>query len=341
MAVLAYIIFLNIRLTNVEKRFGGRELLQCSQDAIQKVMNQRVVRIEGSLSEGSGFPISDHEIFTNFHVIDGETSPKVVFSDGSIVTPTKIIGNRDKDMAILDVDRTLTPLPFYGYLGTSTINPSPTFGEPLYAVGYAEGSELTGGVTITRGSYNGSIYENELKSSFIQTDASVVEGMSGGPLVDACGRVIGVNTLGVAGLSMFIDMTSIQNSIGDLSDKDIAKASIDTSKPLGVVNAFYTYIGSHNLKNAYDLIDPSRQTQTYDYWTQGYTTTLQVYLISAKPDAKDKNKINIKLSSLDWINGTTMSKYFEGYWIVGDNLKLKGVNIQTVQNPSDDWFNGN
>ena len=144
--------------------------------------------------------------------------------------------------------------------------------------------------------------------------------------------------MGLAGLSMFLDMTSVQNSSGDFSDKDVAKIKIDTTTPLGVVNAYYNYIGAHDLKDAYNLIDPMRQTEPFDHWTQGYATTLQTYLVSISVDAKNKNKINIKLESQDWINGKMVYQYFEGYWIVGKNLKLTGVSIQQVQNPPEEWF---
>jgi hypothetical protein len=291
------------------------------------------------MGEGSGFPISGNEIFTNFHVIDGETSPKVVFPDGSIETPIKITGSKEKDMAVLTLNRKLTPLPFYGVMGTSATSANLVFGEPLYAAGYAMGSDLKGGVTINKGSYNGTRYEDTYKASFIQTDATVVPGMSGGPLVNSCGQVVGVNTMGVAGLSMFLDMASVQNSVGSFSDKDLAKIKVDTSTPEGVVNAFYTYIGARDLKNAYDLITPDWPgLDTYQGWIKGYATTLQVTLISAIPDKVDKNKIAVKLSAQDWINGTMVLKYFEGYWIVGDNLKLKAASIKVVSDPPYDWF---
>jgi hypothetical protein len=302
-------------------------------------MNENVVRIEGSLAEGSGFPISENEIFTNFHVIDGDATPKVVFADGSIETPVSIIGDRDKDMAILKLNRKLTPLPFYGYFGTLNSAPNLIFGEPLYAVGYAMGSDLKGGVTINKGSYNGTRYEDSVKVSYIQTDATGVGGMSGGPLVNACGQVVGVNTMGVAGLSMFIDITSVQNSMLDLSDEQVSKIEVETETPYGVVNAFYTYIGAGDLRKAYDLVDPSRmQGQSFEEWIHGYATTLQVGLITAKTEDFDENKVLVKLYSEDWVEGTLAIKYFEGYWIVGDNLKLMDASIQEVENPSYEWF---
>lgn len=330
-----------MRLVNVEKRFGGQKLLKCSQEEIQKLMNERVVRIEGSIGEGSGFPISEYQIFTNFHVIDGEASPKVVFPDGSIETPVSILGSKDKDMAILKLNRKLTPLSFYGYLGTSATDPQLIFGEPLYAAGYAMGSDLKGGVTINRGQFNGKRYEESIGISLIQTDATIIQGMSGGPLVNACGQVVGVNTQGVAGLSMFLDMTSVQNSIGDMTGDEITKIKVDTTTPEGVVNAFYTYIGARDLKKAYELLDPTwLDGRKYEDWIKGYATTLQVGLISTKPDDRNENKIEVKLYAEDWVNGTIVMKYFEGYWIVGENLKLKEASIKEIQKPNFDWFYG-
>jgi S1-C subfamily serine protease len=337
--VLAYIGYLNVRLSNVEKRFGGTKLLKCSQEAIQKTMNEQVVRIEGSLGEGSGFPISENEIFTNFHVIDGEASPKVVFADGSIESPISIVGNREKDMAILKINRKLTPMPFYGYLGTLNTAPGLIFGEPVYAAGFAMGSSLEGGVTINKGSYNGTRYEDSVNVSYIQTDATIIGGMSGGPLVNACGQVVGVNTQGVAGLSMFIDITSVQNSILDLSGEHVAKIEVDTTTPEGVVNAFYTYIGARDLEMAYDLVDPSRmQGQTFEEWIQGYATTLQVDLVNYSVDKINKNKIAVKIMSQDWVQGSLVYKFFEGYWVVGENLKLIEASMKEIPQPGYEWY---
>lgn len=333
------ILNFNSRISNIEKHFGGAKLLRCSIEEVQKTMNDNVVRIEGSLSEGSGFAISEDEILTNFHVIEGEVSPKVVFSDGSIETPVKIIGNKEKDIAILKLNKKLTPLPFYGYFGTLATTSELVFGEPLYSVGYALGSSLKGGVTINKGSYNGKRYEDSNKILYIQTDASIVQGMSGGPLVTSCGEVIGMNTAGLAGLSMFIGMSSVQNSMLELTDEDVEKITVDTTTPLGVVKAFYTYIGVRDLKKAYDLIDPARlQGQTYEYWIQGYATTLQVNLVSAKADEKDKNKILVKIMSQDWVDGSLIYKYYEGYWVVSEDLRLKDSSINTVKSPDWNWY---
>ncbi len=327
---------INARLENIERRFGGTEKLKCSEQDVQKLMQKSVVRIIGSLSEGSGFPISKNEIFSNFHVIDGEPSPKVVFPDGTFETAVKIRGNKQKDIAILTIARELEPLPFYGFYGTSTYSPNPTFGEPVYAAGYPFGSELPGDVTINKGSFGGKRFSKDFDMTLLQTEISVNKGMSGGPLVTSCGQVIGVNTAGVAGLSMFLDIASIQSAFGELSSEEIAKFEIDTNTPEGVVKAFYAYIKARDLEKAYGLGGVDKLP--YEQWVKGYENTLHVNLIFSRADKKDKNKIHIKIVSRDWVNNELVQRYFEGDRIVSKNLKLEGSNIKEIKNPGWDWF---
>lgn len=55
----------------------------------QENLKKSVVRIVGGYSEGTDFFISDNQVLTNFHVIADEPSPKIIFPDGSFITPTK------------------------------------------------------------------------------------------------------------------------------------------------------------------------------------------------------------------------------------------------------------
>lgn len=277
-----YIFNIEKRLQNIENRFGGAEKLKCSETAVQELLQKRVVRVIGGLSEGSGFPISQTEIITNFHVIDGEPSPKIVYPDGSFETPVSIKGNKQKDIAILTVTRLDKALPFYGYYGNTAYPANPTFGEPVYAAGYPLGSELPGAVTIKKGNYNDKRYIKQLEMNLLQTDISLVSGMSGGPLVNACGQVIGVNTLGLAGLSMFLDMTNVQQQIPELDSKDIVKVEINTTTPQGAVEAFYAYIKARDLEKAYRLLSNARiSVMSFQEWQEGYKNTLHVDLVKS------------------------------------------------------------
>ena len=48
--------------------------------------------------------------------------------------------------------------------------------------------------------------------------------------------------------------------------------------------------------------------------------------------------MNIKLSSQDWVDGGMDWKYFEGYWIVGEKMKLSESSIKEVTDPSFEWL---
>ena len=67
---------------------------------VQDKLKGSVTRVVGGYSEGSGFFIAENQILTNFHVIADEPSPKIIFPDGEFVTPVKILGNQDVDLAV-------------------------------------------------------------------------------------------------------------------------------------------------------------------------------------------------------------------------------------------------
>src|SRR5215210_6365088 len=144
----------------------------------------------GAEATGSGFVIDkDGHIVTNQHVVAGASSVNVQFADGNEVD-AKVVGtDPSTDVAVLDVDlpaSQLTPLRF----GSSA---SLEVGNPVVAIGSPFGLEgtLTSGVVSGLGreiqSPNGFTIENA-----VQTDASLNHGNSGGPLLDAEGRVVGV-----------------------------------------------------------------------------------------------------------------------------------------------------
>jgi hypothetical protein len=313
--------------------------LKCSEENVQKLMQDSVVRVIGSFGEGSGFPMSENEILTNFHVIEGEPFPKIVFSDGSFATAENIIGNRQKDIAIITISKKLEPLSFYGYYGTSNYYADPIFGEPVYAAGYPFGSSFPGVVTIKKGSFGGKRFSKDFDINLLQTEIDLNPGMSGGPLVNSCGQVIGINTAGLAGLSVFLDILSVQNAFSTLSTDEITKIEIDTSTPEGIVNAFYTYIKARDLRKAYDLVTEEKlKGESYEEWVKGYENTLHVDLLMSKIDEENENKIFVKIISSDWVNDELIYRYFEGWWEVNDDLKLWKSIIEEIQEPDWEWF---
>ena len=142
--------------------------------------------------EGTGVILTaDGELLTNAHVVDSATHVTVTTSDGKN-HPAKVLGvDTDDDIAVVKMTdvKNLTP----AMLGTSAKS---IVGEPVVAVGNALG--LDGAPTVTTGivsALNRSL-DDQTSSlhGLIQTDAAINHGNSGGPLLNARGEVIGINT---------------------------------------------------------------------------------------------------------------------------------------------------
>ncbi|MBE9605306.1 Do family serine endopeptidase [Acetobacteraceae bacterium H6797] len=137
---------------------------------------------------GSGFIIdSEGHIVTNNHVVDGATSVKVTLDDGREMT-AKVIGRDPRtDLALIQV-KADKPLPFLS-LGDSN---KPRPGDWVVAVGnpFGLGGTVTAGVLSARGRDIGQGPYDD----FLQIDAPINRGNSGGPLFSQDGKVIGVNT---------------------------------------------------------------------------------------------------------------------------------------------------
>lgn len=138
--------------------------------------------------QGSGVIIdAEGYVLTNNHVVEGASEMTVSLSDGRKVTAELMGGDPLTDLAVLKIDATgLTPAPW----GDSEKLP---VGAPVWAVGnpYGLDRSVTFGIISakSRRGFGATPYQE-----FLQTDAAVNPGNSGGPLVDASGQVVGINT---------------------------------------------------------------------------------------------------------------------------------------------------
>jgi len=136
---------------------------------------------------GSGvIATKDGYILTNNHVVDGADEVKVALQDGREFT-AKVIGRDPKsDVAVIKIDA--TDLPAVPMADSDKVE----VGDVVLAIGnpFGIGQTVTTGIVSAKGRGNmGLDYED-----FIQTDAAINPGNSGGALVDADGRLIGINT---------------------------------------------------------------------------------------------------------------------------------------------------
>ncbi|MFI9644351.1 S1C family serine protease [Micromonospora sp. NPDC051925] len=160
---------------------------------LPSVVTIRVASLGGT-SEGSGFIVStDGYVVTNDHVVaDGTGRASVTFNDGSSATATVVGQDPESDIAVIKVDRKgLRPIEFGDSEALAVGDPVLAIGSPLSLA-----NTVTAGIisaldrTMQAGEPGGPVRYY----AAIQTDAAVNHGNSGGPLVDAAGRVIGVNS---------------------------------------------------------------------------------------------------------------------------------------------------
>uniref|UniRef100_UPI003BAB95F2 DegQ family serine endoprotease n=1 Tax=Stappia sp. TaxID=1870903 RepID=UPI003BAB95F2 len=148
--------------------------------------NDRPRRVQ---SLGSGFVLdgTDGIIVTNNHVIEGADEITVNFSDGSKLS-AEVVGTDPKtDIAVLKVEPE-SPLPAVSFGSSDAMR----VGEWVMAIGnpFGLGGTVTTGIVSARNrNINSGPYDN-----YIQTDASINRGNSGGPLFNREGKVIGINT---------------------------------------------------------------------------------------------------------------------------------------------------
>ena len=151
-----------------------------------------------SQAAGTGFIISsDGYIATNKHVVANATKIGVILDDGSTYEDVELIGTDPiNDFAIIKIKdvKNLTPIKI-GDSKTTNI------GQQVVAIGNALGTyqnSVTSGIISGKGrsltASDSSRTTYETLSDMIQTDAAINGGNSGGPLVNAAGEVIGINT---------------------------------------------------------------------------------------------------------------------------------------------------
>ncbi|MFT8789739.1 Do family serine endopeptidase [Komagataeibacter saccharivorans] len=167
-------------------------------------------------ARGSGFIISpDGYVVTNNHVVKGATKVTVTLDDGTAL-PAKIVGRDSKtDIALLKVSPT-SKLRFIELGDSDRVEP----GEWVVAVGnpYGLGGTVTAGIVSARGRDIG----DGPYDSFIQVDAPINRGNSGGPLFTQDGKVVGVNTAilspsgGSIGIGFAIPSDTVKNVVDQL-----------------------------------------------------------------------------------------------------------------------------
>ena len=178
---------------------------------------------------GSGVIISeDGYIVTNNHVIDDATKLRVTLHDGRAFD-AKIIGSDPAtDVALIKIEASGLPtLPF----GSSD---DLRLGEWVLAIGYPMElqSTITAGIVSAKARRLGALDNHAGIESFIQTDAAVNPGNSGGALVNTRGELVGINTIiktstgSYVGYSFAVPETIVRKVVMDLKESGVVQRAV-------------------------------------------------------------------------------------------------------------------
>jgi putative serine protease PepD len=203
-----------------------------SQAGIAKKVLPSVVTVRVTSAIGSGFVFSkDGYVVTNDHVVaDSKGTMSVAFSDGSTTSASLVGRDPESDIAVIKVAKNnLPPVTFGNSDAIAVGDPVLAFGSPLALV-----NTVTAGIV--------SALDRTIQASdpsgttryyaAIQTDAAVNQGNSGGPLVNAAGAVIGVNSVirSVGGTETEAGNIGLAFAIPFNQARRVAEDIIDTGK---------------------------------------------------------------------------------------------------------------
>ncbi len=197
--------------------------------AVVNIRSNGSLDLWGGGSSGSGVIISpDGYIVTNNHVIEGGRDIEVTLNDNREFSAKLIGTDASTDMALIKISARGLPHLFFGNSDSVRV------GEWVLAVGnpFNLESTVTAGIVSAKGR-NIDILEEEYKvESFIQTDAAVNPGNSGGALVNTNGELIGINTAIITrsgryeGYSFAVPANLARKVIRDLKDYGIVQRAI-------------------------------------------------------------------------------------------------------------------
>lgn len=158
-------------------------------------VNPSVVTVVSSDQKASGvgtgvIMTSDGYVITNAHVIDGAESCWLLMHNGLVLDAELVGYDAIEDLAVLKANGENLPAARFGNSDYVVV------GDPAYAIGNPLGLELRG--TLTEGiisAVNRDVEVDGRTMTLLQTTAALNNGNSGGPLINACGQVIGINVI--------------------------------------------------------------------------------------------------------------------------------------------------
>ena len=165
-----------------DKGFTASEIFEASKNSVGEIVTYDGEGEE--LALGTGFAISkDGKILTNYHVIEDSNSAKITINGKSYTINSVLAYDKDIDLAVLKINAT-------NLIPVITCKKTHVVGKTVYAFGSSKGLTATfsqGIITHAKREIDG--------VNYIQHDAAISGGNSGGPLINEFCEVIGINTM--------------------------------------------------------------------------------------------------------------------------------------------------
>ncbi|MBK8196037.1 MAG: Do family serine endopeptidase [Lewinellaceae bacterium] len=262
----------NARSTNSFQSSAPTNFIESAEIVTPAVVNIRALQESGSGiwgggtitgSSGSGVIMTpDGYIVTNHHVVERSTDIKVTLADKREYKAKVIGSDPSTDITLLKIDEANLPFIVFGNSDSVRI------GEWVLAVGnpFNLESTVTAGIISAKGRNINILGGGASIESFIQTDAAVNPGNSGGALVNTAGELIGINTAIITesgsyeGYSFAVPSNLVQKVIRDLREYgqvqraylgvSIQDLDSETAREIGLPNAEGVYINRIMLKGA-------------------------------------------------------------------------------------------
>ena len=230
---------INTQANNVNEFYTSQSSPRDTSEVVRKVI-PAIVRLEAGDYVGTGMIIDKTGyVLTCYHLVEDNRSMTAILHDGKQYNATFISGGQKEDLAIVKINVTHADFPIITIGNPDELE----IGQEIILIGYALG--LEGETSISKGIV--SAFRSEDGVDYVQTDAAVNPGCSGGPLLNLDGEVMGVVSSKVSheevegmGFAVLVDTAEI--FINDI---------VNTTEP--------TY------PNEQDVIDNSQNTSVDEY----------------------------------------------------------------------------
>jgi len=306
----------------------------CGMEDIESA-SASVVLIQGKEVDGSGFWVTPTIVMTNNHVVDH--NPELVVDKR--FPATVLATDSLRDIALLSVTY-VDPEP----IPVRVSDQPPRLADDVYVIGHPIGRNLT----VSKGIVSALTNDDYDDRQYIQTDAAISSGSSGGPVVDKCGRVIGMATQTLRGaenvgyaitwsqLSLRMDQMLKALESSTREERELTYPSEQTE----VVAKYYSTLGAGDLQAAYDFYSTARKARLpYDSWAKGLGKTVFIRLVDVRPGERT-NMVKVHFYSTEEVEAGTWewrTGEFEGTWTLtreGGLWKMNESNIKDITAPS-------